>query len=169
MSIDIASLIISVILIGLGYRAGAMSQINKVVGVVLAIAAAPTVSALYKALWADDIPFKGAPLDWMMLAAASVSVFVVVAVLGWGLAYLLKKSDEGIEKSDKWIGGALGLLKALALVYLVGSVFLLVEDPLFEVDPDNVLRVRGSYLLDFMRDYKDVTDKFLEAAAERFV
>jgi uncharacterized membrane protein required for colicin V production len=153
MSFDLFAVVIAFVLAGLGYHAGALKQLNRLAGLVLAFFAAPTVAAVFKELWFQEVE-PGQPLvEWALLGLAGVAVYALVAVVGFLVIRLLRLSSDELTRKDRVWGGLMGALKGALVVWLAAQSVLLIEEPLQKADPKDVLRLQRSALVEIVRDH----------------
>lgn len=153
MTLDVIAVILGIILTGFGYFSGALVQVTRLVALVLAFIAAPTVANVFKVIWLGKSALGSAWMEWGMLVLAGVAVYAVVSLLGYGLSKVMHASSDELSKADRTGGALLGLIKALGVVYLIVCSLLMVEAQLKEADPDDMLRLQDSALLELTRRY----------------
>ena len=147
MTLDVIAFVIIIILTGFGYFTGAMTQVTRIAGLILAFLAAPVLADVYKEiLFGSEWP-GGATWEWGMLLLAGVTIYGTVSLLGLLLSRLMHKASDEMSATDKSLGAFIGLLKALGVVYLLASSLVMVIVPLERADPDDTLRLRSSLLL----------------------
>ncbi|MBH23642.1 MAG: hypothetical protein CMH57_04065 [Myxococcales bacterium] len=147
MTLDIVCVVIAIILTGFGYFTGALTQVTRLVALLLTFIAAPILARVYKEIIFADAWPGGATLEWGMLLLAGVSIYGGVSLLGFLLTRLLHTASEDMSETDKNAGAAIGFVKSVGVIYLVVSSLLLVQAPLERADPDDHLHLRDSVLL----------------------
>jgi len=156
MTFDIFAIILAIILIGLGYYSGAITQVSRLVGVVLAFVAAPTVAAVFKEIQYGSADLQQPLLEWGLLVGAAVVIYLAVALLTWLGVKWMRLASEELTRKDRLVGSLLGGLKSVLIIYLAASSLLLIEASLRKADPDDSLRVQHSSVLDTVRDHQVV-------------
>ena len=147
MTLDVISAVIIIILTGFGYFTGALTQVTRIIGLILAFLAAPVLAAVYKEILFGPQWPGGATWEWGMLLLAGASVYGTVSLLGFLLSRLMHKASDEMSATDKSFGAFIGLFKALGVVYLLISSLVLVLAPLERADPEDALQIRSSLLL----------------------
>lgn len=153
MVFDLFAVLVAFALAGLGYHAGALKQISRLLGLALAFLAAPTVAAVFKELWFQEVQ-PGQPLvEWALLGLAGVAVYAAVWATSALLIRLARLSSEELTRKDRLLGGLLGALKGGLVVWISANSILLIEAPLQRADPGNLLRLQGSGLVAAVREH----------------
>ena len=152
MTFDIFALIIALLLVGFGYKSGAIAQTYRLAAVFAAFFAAPTVATVFKEIYYGTAELHQPLLEWAIVAGSALAVYLLVIVLGTLGVKLMRWTNEDLSRKDRIVGGLLGAIKGVAIIYLVASSLLLIEGPLEKADPDDGLHVQDSALLELVRD-----------------
>lgn len=147
MTIDILALALGGLFLVLGARSGATAQCLRVGAVLAAVFAAAPFASFAKDVLVPSTAVSGPVLESMLLIAAGVVVYVVLAVAGWLFVRAMWAASDSLTVVDRAGGGALGLLKAMILVYFLVACVSMMRGPLEEFDRTDVLHLRDGYVV----------------------
>ena len=153
MTVDLLAIALLVIATILGWRSGAVAQIGRIGAAILAFVGAP-----YAAGPVGEVLF--AESEWSEMAVRAVSLFVAgvliyvaVAVTGWLIVRAMRVVSDNLTLLDRLGGSMIGGIKGLIAVYFVMTVFVLLQVPAEQVDPQNALALRGGYGTAFVEEH----------------
>ncbi|MEO1270429.1 MAG: CvpA family protein [Myxococcota bacterium] len=147
MTLDVLAVVIALLLTGFGYFTGALTQVTRMIGLILTFIAAPVLARVYKEIIFADAWPGGATLEWGMLLLAGASIYGGVSILGFLITRLVHTASDEMTETDKNAGAVIGFVKSLGVVYLLVSSMLLIQAPLERADPEDQLHLRDSVLL----------------------
>lgn len=153
MTIDILALALGGLFLVLGARSGATAQCLRVGAVLAAVFAAAPVASLAKDTIFPTTAVSGPVLEGMLLIAAGVVVYVVLAAAGWLFVRAMWAASDSLTVVDRAGGATLGLFKAMILVYFLVACVSMMRGPLEEFDQTDVLHLRDGYVLEAVDRY----------------
>ena len=142
MFVDGLALLLFVLLVWLGWRAGALSQGLRVGAAVGAFILAPLVAELVREVLFGADSVGGPAQEVAALVAAGIGLYVLIALLGWLLIKAAHTVSDTLKTTDRLMGAGLGALKAIILIYFGLACLALLQVPLERVDPQDHLHLR---------------------------
>ncbi len=157
MFVDLMVLALVVLITWLGYRKGFLRQI---VGFVALIAvyffATPGATLVRLVVFSSEgITFPG--IEVASLIIAGVIIFVGVWLVGRLFTGALTTVSERVEGVDMALGGALGFVKAVLLVYIALCIMVYAESPLSNASPELGEHMTNSYAMEGARQFNVLT------------
>lgn len=152
MALDIICGFLLVILTGLGFKSGFITQLTRLAALALIFFGAPALAKiLTQNLYGVDAIDQPILRTAMTVLAASV---IYVGSMIFSFLFLRSKKEPG--KKDRLAGGILGFIKASVIAYLLASSVHYVEGPLKNLDPDDSMNLQESRVLEVAESWKDI-------------
>ena len=153
MTLDILAVVAGLVFAVLGWRSGAVAQSMRLVAAVAAFVAASPVSRIFQDIIFPDTDLSGPVAEALLLCGAGIGVYFVLALAGWLFARAMWAASDSLTFLDRSGGTALGLLKALILVYFLVAIVAMAKAPLEAVDEEDALHLRDSRVLGWVERY----------------
>lgn len=153
MTVDVIVIFLLVVAVFLGWRAGAVSQVGRVLAAVLAVVGAPYAAIPVRDILFSDSQWSRPAVEASSLFVAGVLIYLTVAITGWLVVKAMRAASDNLSHLDRLGGSAIGALKGLVLVYFVLTVFVLLEVPAEKLDPANSMHLRGGLSTAFVEDH----------------
>jgi hypothetical protein len=135
MTVDIVCGFLLVLFVGLGYKSGAVVQLVRIGGLVIAYLSAPRLADLA----AESEPI----LHFGLTALAFSAIYTGVAIAG----HFLLSNDQGPSKKDRLAGAGIGLVKAVALSCVLAISLHILAPDLKKFDPEDRVHVQESMVV----------------------
>ncbi len=157
MFIDISVLVLLALFSWLGYHKGFLRQIVGLVAIVAVyFLATPGASIVRQVVFSSEgITFPG--IEVASLVIAGVIIFVSTWLVGRLIIGALTTASESLEGIDMAIGGALGFIKGILLLYITLCVMVYAESPIADASPELGEHMTTSYTVAGARRYNVLT------------
>jgi uncharacterized membrane protein required for colicin V production len=144
MGLDIVCLAIVAVFVVLGLLSGFLAQIVRLAALIGAFLLAYSASVYTRPLlmrWMDVDSIAG---NLLSLLLGWIGCYIAIIVIGTIVVRILKNSSDSIKLLDRFLGGALGSVKGLLIVYLLACALVLLRAPLQEFVPEKQLDLKES-------------------------
>ncbi len=152
MSLDLVLAALFIIMTGLGWRSGALSQSLRVGAAIAVIFATAPVSAVLRATALANYP-AGAALDVASMVLAALLIYLGISLTGWLIIGALHATSALLSRADRTLGLLMGAIKAALLVYVLATCAVLLAGPLQGLDPDDGWHLRDGVATSFVQRY----------------
>ena len=119
----------------------------------LVVIGVPVVSPVIRRSVFEQSGYAEPAVEVLCMIAAGILIYVTIAFAGWAAAKTMHWLAPTVGWADKLGGATLGGIKAVAVVYLLAVLVVMVEDPLAEWDPDDRLGIEDSRVAGFAAEH----------------
>lgn len=157
MTVDILAAALVALMIFLGWRSGAVTQVVRVTAAVLAVVLAPVVSQMLGEVLLEEPGAAGPGAAVGLLVLAVIGTYVAISLSGWLIVKAMRAASENLSRLDRIGGSAIGGMAALILVWFLLTAVVLLRVPLERVDPQNAMALRGGAATGFVERHDLLT------------
>lgn len=143
MAVDVFIAILFGIMVFLGWRSGALSQVIRIGAAVAVVVASPFVALIIRETLFGESEVATPWVSMTSMFMAGVLIYVSLVLAGWLVVKTMRAASPTLSKVDRAGGVLIGTLKAVIIVYFVLVLVITVQVSLEKHDAENRLHLRG--------------------------